>query len=129
MTLNKNPLLATRDFLFLFCNNSGDFTYKNVQQLKDIKMENTTPAKKTLYRNVIVLEVLSEEPINGMSIDDIQDECQNGSFSGIHHFKVTNRALIGGVAVKECLKHGTDVEFFQMDANGFDMNDVNYEVN
>lgn len=74
--------------------------------------------KKKLYKTVIQIEVLSEEPIESMSLDDIQEECSNGSFSGLHTFVKSNVPIKGKVAVNECKKHGTDVDFFMMDSEG-----------
>ncbi len=81
-------------------------------------------AKKTIYKTVIRLEILSEEPIpENMSIDDIQEECNTGSFSGIHDITVANKPIKGIAAVKEMRKQGSDPDFFQMDENG---NEIEY---
>jgi len=59
------------------------------------------PKTKTLYRTVYQVEVLSEEPIDrNMSIDDIEEECNTGSFSGVHDFKIRNQKVKGLKAVK-----------------------------
>jgi hypothetical protein len=80
--------------------------------------------KKTLYRSVISFEVISEEPIpDGMTLGDIQDECDEGSYSGAHEYKVQNQPVIGKRAVKLVVAQGSDPEFFQMDSNGNDLNE------
>lgn len=79
---------------------------------------------KTIYRTVIEIEVLSEEPIpDDMGLDEIQDECNEGSFSGIYDFKVKNQEVKGIEAVKLIKAQGTDVEFFQMDEEGNELDD------
>jgi hypothetical protein len=81
-------------------------------------------AKKKLYRTVIQIEVLSEEPIDtDMSLDDIEEECNTGSYSGVHDWIVTNEVLEGQAAADATLKQGSSPDFFQMDENGNELND------
>lgn len=76
-------------------------------------------AKKKLYRTVIQIEVLSEDPIpEGMSLDQIEEECNTGSFSGVHDFIKTNEVIEGEEAVKAVMAQGSSPDFFQMDENG-----------
>lgn len=76
-------------------------------------------AKKIIYKTVIMVEVLSEEPIDSsMSLDQIEEECNTGSFSGMHSIVVSNKPIKGLNAVKEMRKQGSDPDFFQMDENG-----------
>ena len=76
-------------------------------------------AKKKLYRTVIQIEVLSEDPIpEGMSLDQIEEECNTGSFSGVHDFIVTNEVVKGKKAAELVRKQGSSPDFFQMDENG-----------
>ena len=78
--------------------------------------------KKTIYKTIIQVEVLSEEPIHeSMSLDQIEEECNTGSFSGIHTIIVSNKPIKGIAAVKEMRKQGSSPEFFQMDENGNDI--------
>jgi hypothetical protein len=75
--------------------------------------------KKVLYRSVIEIEVLSEDPIpEDMSLNDIEDECNTGSFSGVHDKKIMNQKLVGLDAVKATLKQGSSPDFFQMTEEG-----------
>jgi hypothetical protein len=75
--------------------------------------------KKVLYRTVIEIEVLSEEPIpEDMSLDDIEEECNTGSFSGTHDYKVRNEKVEGLEAVKLTQAQGSSVDFFGMDGEG-----------
>jgi len=81
-------------------------------------------AKKTIYRTVIEIEVLSDEPIpEGMSLNDIEDECNEGSFSGVHDYKIRNEKLVGQDAANATLKQGSSPDFFQMDENGNELED------
>ena len=78
--------------------------------------------KKTLYRTVIELEILSESPIDeGHNLDHIIDECTDGDYSGHWEYKKLNKEIIGKKAVEFCEKHGTDCDFFQMDTDGFEV--------
>jgi hypothetical protein len=80
--------------------------------------------QKILYRSVIEIEVLSEEPIpEGMSLNDIEDECNEGSFSGVHEYKITNEKLVGMDAVKATQLQGSSIDFFQMDEEGNELNE------
>ena len=80
--------------------------------------------KKTLYRTVIQIEVLSETPIeHSMSTAEIQQECDDGEFSGMTDTTVSNQPISGKDAAKLVIAQGTDVEFFNMDADG---NEVEY---
>jgi len=85
-------------------------------------------ARKKLYRTVIEIEVLSKEPIpDDMSLDDIQDECYVGSYSGVHDWKVKNEEVEGEEAVKLVLAQGSSPDFFSMDENGNDLDSENDE--
>jgi hypothetical protein len=80
--------------------------------------------KKVIYRTVIEIEVLSEEPIpEDMSLNDIEDECNTGSFSGVHDYKITNEKLVGQDAVNATVKQGSSIDFFGMDEQGNELND------
>ncbi|HLO91585.1 MAG TPA: hypothetical protein VK172_10520 [Lentimicrobium sp.] len=81
-------------------------------------------AKKTIFRSVITLEVLSDEPIpDDISLSSIANECDNGSYSGITDYKVINQPVSGKRAVKLIHAQGSDPEFFMMDENGNDINE------
>lgn len=79
--------------------------------------------KKTLYKTVVVVEVLSEEPIGGkMTLSDVLYECEEGSMSMLTLDKVCDKPIKGVKAVKELDLHGTDYEFFGMDSKGNEIN-------
>jgi hypothetical protein len=79
-------------------------------------------AKKKIYRTVISLVVLSEEPIpEDMDIGSIWEETQTGEYiAGAMNFSKP-RPLVGKTAVIEIEKAGSDSEFFNMDAQGFEL--------
>jgi hypothetical protein len=84
--------------------------------------------KKTLYRTLIQVEVLSEEPIpEDMTLDQIEEECNTGSFSGVHDYIVRNKKVKGIEAVTLVLKQGSSPDFFQMDENGNDLKEQEEE--
>ena len=84
-------------------------------------------AKKTIYRTVIKLEILSDEPISdersSMSLAGIVEECETGSFSGSHDFTIVNQKVSGKKAVSLIQNQGSDPEFFGMDDDG---NEIDY---
>jgi hypothetical protein len=75
--------------------------------------------KKKLYKTVIQIEVLSEDPIlDTMSVQSIEDECDNGDYSGMHTWITTNEVLEGQAAADATMKQGSSPDFFGMDENG-----------
>jgi hypothetical protein len=79
-------------------------------------------AKKTIYRTVLMLEVLSPDPItDGISLETIVYESMEGSFSLGMSTKVDNQPVEGAKAVRIIKAHGSDPEFFQMDNDGNDI--------
>lgn len=75
-------------------------------------------AKKTLYKTVFTVEVLSEEPLpDGMTLTSIDEEITEGHSSGA--FKETKSVTISGKEAVEAVKaQGSDPSFFQMDEEG-----------
>jgi hypothetical protein len=81
--------------------------------------------KKTIYRTVIQLTVLSEEPLpKGMSLDEIDANCEDGDFCGKSEFIKTNEPLEGEDAVKAIEDTGSMTQFFQMDREGNEIDDI-----
>ena len=75
--------------------------------------------KKKIYKSVLRVEILSEEPLDDcMSLTDIDYETTEGYCSGHLDWESHNAEVIGREAVNEMQKHGSDVEFFQMDEDG-----------
>lgn len=77
--------------------------------------------KKKLYKTVIQVEVLSEEPLSDEichNLSGIGYEIEQGDMSGLISVTSMNTELEGEEAVKECNIHGTDTDFFMMDENG-----------
>lgn len=82
--------------------------------------------KKTIFRSFITLEVVSETPIsNGISLSEIAQQCENGDYSGISDWKITNEPIVGVEAAEKLKEMGSDPEFFRMDENG---NDLDYDL-
>lgn len=83
--------------------------------------------KKTIYRSVITLEVLSDEPIqDGMTLGDIIEEGDSGGFSIQHAYKVQNTQVVGIKAARLVKAQGSDTEFFGMNDDGDDIQDEDY---
>jgi hypothetical protein len=81
--------------------------------------------KKTIYRTVIQLTVLSEKPLpEGMSLDEIEANCEDGDFCGkVDHIK-TNEPLEGLRAAIAVEDTGSMPQFFQMDREGNVIDDI-----
>ena len=76
---------------------------------------------KKLYKTTYTVEVLTEEKVI-YDLDDLPYEIRVGDASG--HELSTKTVMVEGMdAVKECEKHGTDTNFFQMDEDG---NEIDY---
>lgn len=80
--------------------------------------------KKTLYKSILKIEILSDEPIpEETSLQKILHETDEGMWSGKREWNDRNVQVTGINAVKECDKHGTDTDFFYMDGKGDEMID------
>ena len=74
--------------------------------------------KKKIFRTIIKLVVLSEEPIDeNLDIQDIMNECDEGAYIGTTNIG-TPTTLIGKTAVIEIEKAGSDAGFFNMSTDG-----------
>jgi hypothetical protein len=74
--------------------------------------------KKKLYKTVIQIEVLSEEPIpDGMSIEEIANEAMDGGYSMVSGIK-SSKVIEGKRAANAAHAQGSDPDFFGMDENG-----------
>lgn len=77
-------------------------------------------SKKILYRTVIKLELLSEEPIpDGLPISEIVREANEGDYSMRSIYMTSSNNTIKGKAAANCvIAQGSDPEFFGMDEQG-----------
>lgn len=76
--------------------------------------------KKVIYKTIIRYEILSEEPIpDVISLDEIANETENGSWSGRFLSCTVNEELVGKRAVSAVKRQGSDPSFFFMDDRGF----------
>lgn len=82
-------------------------------------------AKKTIYRTLITLIVLSEEEIDeNLDLQSIIDECDTDAYlKGCISFSKP-RPLKGKTAVIEIEKAGSDAGFFNMDTLGNDLSEM-----
>ena len=74
--------------------------------------------KKKIYKSVLRVEILSEEPINDPELNDIHWQITNGDWSGAQGWEQRNIELIGKPAAEATIHQGSHPEFFQMDAEG-----------
>jgi hypothetical protein len=88
--------------------------------------------KKTVYRSVLRVVIVSE---NAIPIEEIQynltDTLENFDDVGAHivgvHIDIDNAELVGKNAVIELEKHASRPELFGMDAQGFEIEDPDYD--
>ena len=69
--------------------------------------------KKVLWKTVIEVEVLSEEPFDYDTLDQVHYAITKGGCSGLYDTKDTKH-LTKEEAIKECEKQGTDPDFFML---------------
>jgi hypothetical protein len=78
--------------------------------------------KKTIYKTIVQVEILSEEPIDSqLSLSQIAEEGDTGSFSIMTKDVLVNKELKGIRAAREMRKQASDPEFFGMDEKGNDI--------
>ena len=76
-------------------------------------------SKKKLYKSVLRVEILSEEPYpESVNLEDVNYDITEGHHSGVLNWESHSVELIGVDAVEEVRKQGTDLEFFQLDEMG-----------
>lgn len=83
----------------------------------------TTPSKRTFYRHVFSIEVLSEEELGSMSLVDIEEAITTGHCSG-QFLETAVTKVRPKTMAKLLLKQGSDPEFFQLDEQGNDLEDA-----
>lgn len=81
--------------------------------------------KKKLYKTIIQVEILSEEPISDdfcHNLSRVSYEITSGDMSGLISTIASNIEVEGEGAVRECNIHGTSTDFFMMDEDGNEFN-------
>lgn len=78
--------------------------------------------KRKFYKTIFALEVLSEDPIPDSSLEEILEECTNGSYSG--DVKQGKTFILNGLmAAKALQRQNSDPGFFQLTETGEDVNE------
>lgn len=80
-------------------------------------------AKKKLYKTIIQVEVLSEEPLVFNELDDLHEKITDGHCSGRITQPRKSTILRGIAAAKATKAQGSGVEFFSMDDKGNEIED------
>jgi hypothetical protein len=79
--------------------------------------------KKTIYRTIFTVEVLSDEPINtNLDLSDLNNECTFGDYSG-STTKGDSKPLKGIKAARAVIAQGSSPDFFMMDDQGNELED------
>lgn len=84
-------------------------------------------SKKKIYRSVIMVEVLSETPVDDAFLTDLSSvnyEITGGECSGVVKINMMNQPLIGEAAVEAVLMQGSSPDFFRMDEEGNDADEI-----
>ena len=77
-------------------------------------------SERKFYKNVITLEILSQEPIpEGMELGNIINECMEGGYS-MRTTEHTETELSGKEAADALLDQGSDPGFFRLNPDGED---------
>lgn len=77
-------------------------------------------SKKTLYRTVIRVEILSENPFESNDLESINHEIHFADCSEFMEDVVRNQKIVGKRAINLLKNHATDPAFFNMDEEGND---------
>lgn len=77
---------------------------------------------RKFYRAVFKYEVLSEDPIEDMSLGDIDYECREGQCSG-QFLGVTRQTVGGKKMAKLLMNQGSSPDFFRLDDEGNDLDE------
>lgn len=76
--------------------------------------------KKKLYKTVIQVEILSEEPYSGGNdLMEIHNDITFGHCSGLIKTLASDQVLEGKESADEVKRHGTSTEFFMMNDHGY----------
>ena len=77
-------------------------------------------SKRLFYKRIIKVTVLSEEPIQDMTLGELSYECMEGDLSGSLEIKET--VVLNGKEAADALKEqGSSPEFFRIDEDGNDL--------
>lgn len=82
--------------------------------------------KKTIYKTRICFTVLSEESISNKSLQSILSESDDGDLV-MGTITVNELEIAGKVAVNEILEVGSDPSFFNMDVQGFEVSEEDFD--
>ena len=78
-------------------------------------------SKKTLYRTVIRVEILSENPFESNDLESINHEIHFADYPVAAAVNVVrNQKIVGKRAINLLKNHATDPAFFNMDEEGND---------
>jgi hypothetical protein len=77
-------------------------------------------SKRTFYRNVLIVEILSEDPFDWDDLRDVYDAITTGDCSGRVKQTITNQKLTGAQTAKRLLKQASDPSFFRLTETGAD---------
>lgn len=83
---------------------------------------NVTDMGRVFYKRVISFEILSEEPIEDMTLSETEYEVVDGHMSGMFLDSV-DTVLIGSEMARALSRQGTDPSFFSIDEHGNDIDD------
>lgn len=80
-------------------------------------------SKRKFYRTIIQIEILSDEPYEGDTLDMVQYDITEGHCSGQISDVVRNEEQDGKAMAKLLEEQRSDPEFFQLDSDGNDLDE------
>jgi hypothetical protein len=83
---------------------------------------------RKFYKAVFSIEILSEEPIDDLSLDEMVYAVTEGGCSGMVT-RASDDVLAGPEMAKALLAQGSDAEFFQLDSDGTDLSEGDDDEN
>lgn len=94
-----------------------------VKKFKDFNTINE--GKKTIYKNTVTIDILSDEPLSDdeINLEHIKHQITEGDWSGDLKWGTKNLGIVGQRAASEIMLQGSDPEFFGMDEEG---NEIEY---
>jgi hypothetical protein len=80
-------------------------------------------SKRTFYRTVLKVEILSETPYNETSLEQVAYDINEGDQVGKITTEISSEELNGKEAAAALSDAGSEPEFFMLDKNGNDVFD------
>lgn len=81
----------------------------------------STKSKRTFYKTIVQVEILSEQPYSSTDLEKINDDITNGQQVGNITLVTDSEEIDAKTCAAQLSLFGTDPEFFLIDINGHDI--------